>query len=1148
MNKKFLNAILLGALLLSSTGTFVGCKDYDDDIKDLQTQMDGKTSAEQLQSKVSELQEAINSAKTDLGTTKADADAAKAAAQDALTKANAALEAASGDAAKEAQAAQDVAIAAAADAAADAKKEAVKAQEAAIAAAEKKVNDLQKAVDAKVQALETAIADKASKADLDAIYDAMKALNTDAASVAAEISAIFGHRLTSVVRIPNTTLNDEPAILFRNITYVPQVFDGTHTAYTEPSLNDSQGNGEVTKGSGARLYIDNQETVAKYKVSPKMGVRASDIAKPFFMCDTQTNFTRAVDAKLAGKETPVAVAKYDLDASTGVLSVYVKKSVPASTNIDFEGGQNTTDIQKYYIASLNVPIAADLYTDAEKAAVKADPTNIPVVSSEYSRIAETTVVPMIKQAGSAAHVPHGVNYDRKELLNGKNAAGQYVHYHDSTSLYKSAVNELIDHKINWSETIDLKQYVTVCEFEKYFNGVASVGSHADMENYKSYGLSFRFALANKAYMQGTNQTDQQQFATIDSPMNGHMNSRVYTVNGMTETAVGREPIVRVMLVDTVRNNLVAQRYIKFQWTKTTKPMELPIYTFPNQLVTCKMHTQQFGTQAMNEDFYRVLADYGLTKTEFHASYKKIEITSLKKDGVEILKTPLDWVALDDRYNSNTGITVAQANAYAKNAADEQANQDVVFALAKDQDLANMSYNLMWYMSPEAVGTLKSGGSTYIITVKFIDESGARAEITKPFKQTITLPTQNFEYQGTYWADGAPGKIYKVNPSVYETPLHWQNGTPNWAYGAWTGWNTGKEAYNHIGADLVKGYISTLNHKYSPDNVDQFIQYIRSCAEVRFEFNDKKFADYAHLAGYKVTNDRQALWSNNQPELNPAELQTYSHPGTQNDARYDKLAATLWNKFGATAAENNKQENLPYKYNEKLGTGVNEAVSQLWLSEINEKDGSTAATKLIGKKVPMQLVVEYNAWNQVAVQDFELQIIDPLAISPAITENFLDAKVNGSYIDVSKGLSYTDWNDYIVSRVSLGVPNPNPLGLKGGFSQELWDYYQVRNVVFKTETSTTNLKMTNSVLMPTAGVKDGPLPASVDIKQVKDVSTNGATYTEVSENASDLRYFNDKGTPVNLDYVIFMDVQIRYKWGIKTSNVGINVSKSAGVDK
>ncbi len=40
MNKKFLSAILFGALMITSTGTFVSCKDYDDDIDGLQEQID----------------------------------------------------------------------------------------------------------------------------------------------------------------------------------------------------------------------------------------------------------------------------------------------------------------------------------------------------------------------------------------------------------------------------------------------------------------------------------------------------------------------------------------------------------------------------------------------------------------------------------------------------------------------------------------------------------------------------------------------------------------------------------------------------------------------------------------------------------------------------------------------------------------------------------------------------------------------------------------------------------------------------------------------------------------------------------------------------------------------------------------------------
>ena len=40
MRKKYLSALLFGALLFASAGTFQSCKDYDDDIDNLQGQID----------------------------------------------------------------------------------------------------------------------------------------------------------------------------------------------------------------------------------------------------------------------------------------------------------------------------------------------------------------------------------------------------------------------------------------------------------------------------------------------------------------------------------------------------------------------------------------------------------------------------------------------------------------------------------------------------------------------------------------------------------------------------------------------------------------------------------------------------------------------------------------------------------------------------------------------------------------------------------------------------------------------------------------------------------------------------------------------------------------------------------------------------
>ena len=56
MKRKYLSALLMGALTVASVSTFTSCKDYDDDIDNLQNQIKDLASADQLQQKVTELQ------------------------------------------------------------------------------------------------------------------------------------------------------------------------------------------------------------------------------------------------------------------------------------------------------------------------------------------------------------------------------------------------------------------------------------------------------------------------------------------------------------------------------------------------------------------------------------------------------------------------------------------------------------------------------------------------------------------------------------------------------------------------------------------------------------------------------------------------------------------------------------------------------------------------------------------------------------------------------------------------------------------------------------------------------------------------------------------------------------------------------------
>ena len=120
MNKKFLSAILFGALMVTSTGTFVSCKDYDDDIKDLQEKVDKLATKEDMASQIATLQAALTTAAKD--------------ASDAITKATAAETAAkaAGDDAAAAKAAAEKSVAEAKAAAIEAAKSEVATAQAAL--------------------------------------------------------------------------------------------------------------------------------------------------------------------------------------------------------------------------------------------------------------------------------------------------------------------------------------------------------------------------------------------------------------------------------------------------------------------------------------------------------------------------------------------------------------------------------------------------------------------------------------------------------------------------------------------------------------------------------------------------------------------------------------------------------------------------------------------------------------------------------------------------------------------------------------------------------------------------------------------------------------------------------------------------------
>ena len=253
MKRKLFSAILFGALLTASTSGLTSCKDYDDDISNLQGQIDKLATADQLSAKVSEMQTAIAAAQTaaegKAAAAQTVADAAKTAAKYATTTAEAAATAANAAS----QAVKDLeakgATKAELEAAAKAAEEAVNAIEAAHAtdkaAIEAAIDESNKTLQAEIKAN----AEKLTALDkrLKAVEDKLAALEAGEGEVSLEslqleIEAI-GDELDEIIGAYSTMITSINIFKISNgnTESTSSTWNGSATVYAAERYNELTG-------------------------------------------------------------------------------------------------------------------------------------------------------------------------------------------------------------------------------------------------------------------------------------------------------------------------------------------------------------------------------------------------------------------------------------------------------------------------------------------------------------------------------------------------------------------------------------------------------------------------------------------------------------------------------------------------------------------------------------------------------------------------------------------------------------------------------------------------------------------------------------------------------------------------------------------
>ena len=1050
MNKKFLSVILFSALMAGTAGTFTSCKDYDDDIKDLQGELDKKASLDELNSKVSALETSIAEAKTE-------ASNAKTAAQEALDKAKEALD----KAGQGGSSSEEIA--------------------ALKAALEKAQADLQKQID-KMASLETVdkkIADLKKELEGGFVTDEkLQALAAKVDALTAEVVKLIGHRLTSLALIPTQHINGIAAMTFTTLQYTPQKYEAMPTHTSDPSGHTNRPVLDH-KDAGTARYIATEKNKAYFHVSPSVGVRTQDILTPSFDCIKSENImTKNADGTTITNNSPIEVTGHNIDKE-GVLEVTFKK------HSDFLGQQLSTtkegNKEKFYMASLKAPISAENYTEDEAKDVEAGTIDGVYVNSEYARIEELIKLPYL--ANSRTDFGETITGEFADEIQNDGNGDFYVHYHDSVCLYESNANALVDYYQAYDQPLDLKKLVKVCVSDKANDHAA----HEDLVDYKDYGLTFRFRLAEAAYIpenDNDNKTDQQKFAEIDSPMNGKMSAKVYDISG-SATAVGREPIVCVELIDSVNGNaLVAQRYLKVKWTMEGKELAVP---FNPVLFSCKVKNL-VDTEMMNTMIYDKAKEGGMTKNEFHAIYTEF-IVGEGAGTAEDLKDPEEGVE---------------------------------------------SHNILWTLNEEDLGVFWPGQQekTFTKTVIYKDPKGINADITVVMTRTVYMPALNvWGHMGTYWKGEKEYKIFNINPIVYGT----KESNPAWNV------VDGTNPTCNIYTDLLNGFLDDRGVKPTEGAAGAIYYTDKNVANTKFYYPafgpmqpDHTMPENANGIYYAEEGVRFVF--------DKARIANYTYiwnDGTEVKAELRNNDTELWIKGELAATIVNHKANLlnadELTYNIKL----QEAVPDHAVTDFTNQP-TEAAKALVGKMVPINLVADLcnNAKNVGIVKQYEANIIEPLQVKKGEIDNFVDAKNEGSSIDVTGAFTYYSWND-----------NKQIVENTTGLPKALYDFYQVREAVWPLKAGSdnildvtkikTNLKLTDGNLEPEEGYTNGKLPANIEIRyEEKDIDGDG-------DKEKVLTYYNYSGTPVNKAYKLFIPVEYGYKWKTLINVYEITVAPNSG---
>ncbi len=1008
--------------------------------------------------------------------------------------------------------------------------------------------------------------------------------------------------LTSVTLIPQLYLNGIEAIQFKSVYYIPQIkdyknispltyadavgTDGTTTWAANQTITlITEGSTPIwatwkawntdhqlvntldAKKNPVTIRIDNGETEAYYRLSPTQVKQEDiDVDNILFTCTTAATETRAATLKV---NNPVKPTFKKLES--GVMTVSLSKT---TTNSLYYNGEDNgkTDV----IASLMVPRKAN----AEKKIEYAE------IYSEFNLIDEALIYPRIAALNKtkAGYVYDDADHDKAP----QNALPMKYHFIDSLHIYRSQVdkNIYVKEEIQYDKPFDLLQLVTGCYETFNPSTLIGDGSHAEITKAElaKYGIAFRFYVPSKEYgddgLTNYNFTNQQVFAKIE---NNHIISATLPSGKSAlgnRAIIGKEPIVRVEMVDTVRNNLIDMAYFKVKFVDTTpaKPA-IDVEMSGEQTLSCGTNSMIIKWDKFIEEVYaKMEGTYGtgLSWKEFCAVYPAADVVRGKnKFVVATGGTGSATWAREGTIGGGSGLV----NIYwlSGNASTESPTAD-----------AN---ELWWSLGAADIKTiLPAREKTYSTTVTFVSNRPTDyGNINLKLNFKIKMPdAPALTYYSNYWYDQY--NSHYVLPVQYNTKAY---------YDQLIGKTADNAQYNPANINPANTYTD------EQANAGAYCVYNNNLFNA-FTFNQDKTSPYYNtpipsIAGYGCAtwdfqfrlaqpdagvNAHPQYWTATATEpltttgiagtytigtdylpnlsvknVNGAAFGAYNLLTEESKAYSDAIwmnwyddekttnggkdPGTVTSKDGSWAWNNTDGGSRPYLFADHYNKN-----NQLLINPITSNGIGEAPTFSNSKKVTMGMFLAWNSWNIELIKTYTICLVAPIDINASLKGYFEEGLVSGSFVNCAGAFTMVDFRGYEVRENAHTAAELTKLGSKAEFYKycdRLYDYYECQTPVFDLTKIKYGMKYENgNVVVDNTVTIDNINSKGLTSAQINQY-TNGNVVLSIEQidptdapNTQWLRFKNNGGSNVEEEVNVFIPATMTYGFGSVTKYVQIKL--------